>query len=406
MGLGDSAAFIDRQTDFDVVVVGGGIIGCWTAYKAGKRGLKTLLIDRDKIGGGASGGILGALMPHMPERWDGKKQFQFEALHDLPQEIKALESCVSLSCGYHQCGRVAPIMNDTKRGQMAGHTPNAEKHWLGVYDWQILDTSPIDDWPIASKAAHGVVYDTLSARVNPRKLLAALKQAILNDNNIMLQEGIGLLSYDDVKSCATLSDQSEVKFSHIVLAAGHDTFQFISPALSVPTRALGKPIKGQAAMLRADLDPTWPIMFDTGLYVIAHEGGHVAVGSTSEIEFDNPKNTDQQLETLIARAREFCPQLKDADVLERWAGLRPRAIGRDPLIDHMPEAENVIIATSGFKITFGVAHKMADVAIEHILGEHILGEHILGEKNTNVPESFRISAHLTKAKNQVRRAEI
>lgn len=392
MSLGDNAAFIDRQTEFDVLVVGGGIIGCWTAYKAGKRGLKTLLIDQDQIGAGASGGVLGALMPHMPERWDGKKQFQFEALHALPDEIKLLEDETSLSCGYYQCGRIAPIMNDTKRGQMAGHLPNIEKYWLGVYDWQILDKSPIDDWPIASKAEHGVVYDTLSARVNPRKLLAALKQAILNDDNITLQEGVGLLNYDEAKNTARLSDQSEIKFSHIVLAAGPNTFGFVAPSLSVPTLALGKPIKGQAAILKADLDPTWPIMFDTGLYAIAHKDGHVAVGSTSEIEFDDPLSTDHQLESLIERAREFCPRLKDAQVLERWAGLRPRAIGRDPLIDQMPDAANVIVATSGFKITFGVAHKMADVAIEHILEE----------KKTSVPESFRISAHLAKA----RRAEI
>lgn len=396
MSSGDNAAFIDRQTNFDVLVVGGGIIGCWTAYKAGKRGLKTLLIDHDKIGAGASGGVLGALMPHMPERWDGKKQFQFEALHVLPSEIKILEDETSLPCGYHQCGRVAPIMNDTKRGQMVGHLPNAEKYWLGSYDWQILDKSPVDDWPIASKAEHGVVYDTLSARVNPRKLLAALKQAILNNKNITLQEGVRLLGYDEAKGRATLSDQSDIKFSHIVLAAGPNTFGFVAPSLSVPTLALGKPIKGQAAVLKADLDPTWPIMFDAGLYVIAHSGGHVAIGSTSEIEFNDPLSTDHQLETLIERAREFCPQLKNADVLERWAGLRPRAIGRDPLIDHMPDAENVIVATSGFKITFGVAHKMADVAIEHIMGE----------KKTDVPSSFRISAHLAKAKKQARRAEI
>ncbi|WP_162652009.1 FAD-dependent oxidoreductase [Lentilitoribacter sp. Alg239-R112] len=396
MSSGDNVGFIDRQTEFDVLVVGGGIIGCWTAYKAGKRGLKTLLIDQDEVGAGGSGGVLGALMPHMPERWDGKKQFQFEALHALPEEIKLLEDETSLSCGYNRCGRVAPIMNDTKRGQMAGHLPNAEKHWLGVYEWKILNKSPIDNWPIASKAEHGVVYDTLSARVNPRRILAALKQAILQDSMITLRENIGLLKYDETVCRATLSDLSEIKFSHIVLAAGTNTFGFVAPSLSVPVLALGKPIKGQAAILKADLDPTWPIMFDMGLYVIVHKDGHVAIGSTSEIEFDDPMSTDQQLETLIKRAREFCPQLKDADVMERWAGLRPRAIGRDPLIDHMPKAKNVIVATSGFKITFGVAHKMADVAIEHILDE----------KRTEVPESFRIPAHLAKARKQARRAEI
>jgi glycine oxidase len=388
MGSGDNAVSIKRQTEYDLLVVGGGIIGCWTAYKAGKGGLKTLLIERDKIGAGASGGLLGALMPHMPERWDGKKQFQFEALHDLKTEIYDLEQETGISCGYLQCGRLAPLMNETKRGQMQGHSADVDTYWLGHYHWNIIDQSPVPDWPIPSKASHGFVLDTLSARINPRGVLKALKAAMLKDENISLCEGLGLVSFDGALNTATLTDQTDVGFSHIVLANGPQSFGFIAPQLSVKTAALGKPVKGQAAMMAADTDANWPIMFDAGLYVISHGSGQVAIGSTSEVEFDAPLSTDQKLEDLIARAREYCPILKDAIVTERWAGLRPRAIGRDPLIDCLPDNPNVIISTSGFKITFGVAHKMADVALEYIFKESTI----------KVPDSFRIPPHLAKAK--------
>lgn len=397
MPSGDNAAAINRQSvccpsaQYDLLIVGGGVIGCWTAYKAGKRGLKTLLIDTATIGAGASGGLLGALMPHMPERWDGKKQFQFEALDDLPNEIATLEQETGLSCGYNQCGRIAPIMNETKRGQMQGHGPDVEKFWLGKYHWNIIDKPFQNDWPRADRATCGLVHDTLSARINPRGLLAVLKKAILQDDNINLCEGLGLSSYQPSQGKAVLTDNSEVLYSHIVIAAGAETFKFIAPELDVATLALGKPIKGQAAMLSADIDPDWPILFDNGVYVISHGEGRVAIGSTSEIEFDDPLSTDKKLDDIIAKARELCPLIKDGAVTERWAGLRPRAIGRDPLIDILPEAKNVIVSTSGFKITFGVAHKMADVALEHILGK----------MSTNVPDSFKIAAHLAKA----RRAE-
>lgn len=388
MASGDNAAFIKRQSDYDLVVVGGGICGCWIAYKAGRAGLKTLLVEKDQIGAGASGGLLGALMPHMPERWDGKKQFQFEALHNLPTEIAELEAQTNISCGYRRTGRIAPIMNATKRGQMLGHTPDVEKYWLGEYNWQILDETPVANWPIAEKATHGVVHDTLTARVNPRGLLASLKQALIEDQNVTLFEGIGLERFDRERGVAALDDKSEIAFSHIVIAAGVETFDFIAPQLDVAIRALGKPIKGQAATISADIDPDWPILFDDGVYIISHGQGRVAIGSTSELEFDEPFSTDRQLDELIIKAGNLCPALRDAEVIERWAGLRPRAIGRDPLVDGMPDAENILIATSGFKITFGVAHKMADVVIEHVLGKRL----------TNVPESFSISAHLAKAK--------
>src|SRR5256712_577490 len=47
---------VDRLTEqtFDVLVVGGGICGLWTAYDAAQRGLSVALIDRDDFGSGAS----------------------------------------------------------------------------------------------------------------------------------------------------------------------------------------------------------------------------------------------------------------------------------------------------------------------------------------------------------------
>ncbi|MEP3196918.1 MAG: FAD-dependent oxidoreductase [Lentilitoribacter sp.] len=397
MAQADNPALANSQSQsvntqaYDVIVVGGGVIGAWTAYKAGKNGLKTLLIEAQKMSAGASGGLLGALMPHMPERWDGKKQFQFEALEDLPQEVALLESETGIDCGFNRCGRLAPIMNETKRGQMQGHGTNVDAFWHGRYQWQIIDQPFEKHWPVESKASCGLVYDTLSARINPRGLVNALRQAILKDENVAVIEGVGLKKYNADKKQAFLSNNETVSFSHIVLAAGPQTFDFIAPELNVASLALGKPIKGQAAMLSADIDPNWPIVFDNGIYVISHGAGRVAVGSTSELEFSNPFTTDEKIDDVIARAKALCPLIKDAPVIEKWAGLRPRAAGRDPLIDVMPDHQNVIVSTSGFKITFGVAHKMADVAIENILGK----------VETIVPDSFKIAAHLAKA----RRAE-
>ncbi|MGO8112906.1 D-amino-acid oxidase, partial [Rhizobium leguminosarum] len=74
-------------------------------------------------------------------------------------------------------------------------------------------------------------------------------------------------------------------------AAGHQSFpllQGLTPGLKQP---LGHPVKVQAPLLNADIDPALPTIFLDGLYFVAHEGGHVAIGSTSENRFDHPTST-------------------------------------------------------------------------------------------------------------------
>jgi glycine oxidase len=157
----------------------------------------------------------------------------------------------------------------------------------------------------------------------------------------------------------------------------------ISPPLP---RSLGQAVKGQAALLTADVDPALPVIFLNGLYVVAHEGGHVAVGSTSEDAFDDPTSTDGLLDDLIARARELVPVLRKAPVIERWAGLRPKAIDRDPKVGPHPDHPKVIALTGGFKVSFGLAHKLAEAALRPLNAEE-----------TRLPASFDPESHLSAA---------
>ncbi len=75
-----------------------------------------------------------------------------------------------------------------------------------------------------------------------------------------------------------------------------------------------------------------PVVFLNGLYIVPHEDGTVAIGSTSEEDFADAFSTDAKLDALMDAAREIVPALSTAEVIERWAGLRPKAIGRDPMV--------------------------------------------------------------------------
>ncbi|MDZ7822942.1 MAG: FAD-dependent oxidoreductase [Ahrensia sp.] len=123
----------------DIAVVGAGIVGLWTAYYAAQTGAQVLLLDKGKIGGGASDGILGALMPHQPIHWNDKKQFQLDGLMSLPGEIAQLEALTGIDCGYFRCGRIMPITNAEKRRQSLTWAKGGADVLAKAVEWNVIN---------------------------------------------------------------------------------------------------------------------------------------------------------------------------------------------------------------------------------------------------------------------------
>ncbi|MBW9055220.1 NAD(P)/FAD-dependent oxidoreductase [Rhizobium mesosinicum] len=387
MEKADSPAPAPGQSSIDLLIVGGGIMGLWAAVHAERRGLDTLLVDAGQLGSGASGGLLGALMPHMPDRWSEKKQFQFDALVSLEAEIAAIEDATGLSAGYRRSGRLIPLPKPHLRKIASGHSEDAELHWRAGerrFHWHVLDRPPGAGWIDAAAGESGFVHDTLAARVAPRLLIAALAAFLRKARHVRVLENTEVTELDPARGTAAI-EGGVIAFSRCILAAGYHSFSFLEKLTPGLKKPLGQAVKGQAALLAADIDPGLPTIFRDGLYVVAHEGGHVAVGSTSENSFADPFSTDEQLDALIEAAREMVPALRDAPVIERWAGLRPKAIDRDPMVGAHPENHNLIALTGGFKVSFGLAHRLAEAAIC-----------IASDANVEflLPESFAISSHI------------
>ena len=360
-------------------------MGLWAALHAGRRGLDVVLAEKRRIGQGASGGLLGALLPYMPDRWDMKKQLQLDALVSLEAEIRALETETGLSAGYRRSGRIIPLGKPHLRVIAEGHEQDALKAWRKdgrSFFWHVLNETPVSGWPEIE--AIGFVHDTLAARVSPRDLVAVLRSALRQMPNVTMAEQCGLVSLDPEKSNAEFDGGQRLAFAHIILANGWESFEFLGRIGPVLPKPIGQAVKGQSALLKADIDPTWPVLFEDGLYIVPHDNGTVAVGSTSENQFESPFTTDGQLDDLIEQARGLVPALREASVIERWAGLRPKASLRDPIVGPHPDFGNVIALTGGFKITFGLAHLLARMVVGYVFGEKPIG----------LPESFTWAQHL------------
>lgn len=375
------------QSSAALVIVGGGIMGLWAAVHAERQGIDTLLLDAGLLGHGASGGVLGALMPYMPDRWDNKKQFQLEALVALESDIAELVTETGLSAGYRRSGRLIPLPKPHLRKIALGHSRDAEANWREAgraFYWNVID-DPGTGWIDPASGESGFVHDTLAARVAPRGLIGVLSAFLRRARHVRILEGIVVERVDSQRGIA-VTQAGDIAFDHCILSAGHAAFPFLDSLTADLQKPLGQPVKGQAALLRADIDPDLPVLFRDGLYIVPHEGGHVAVGSTSENQFDTPLSTDAQLDTLLASVRTMVPVLAEAEVIERWAGLRPKAIDRDPMVGRHPDHPSLIALTGGFKITFGLAHRLAAIAVGEISGPPVFA--------AEMPDSFTLASHI------------
>ncbi|UXT57965.1 FAD-binding oxidoreductase [Agrobacterium fabrum] len=395
MAKADNPAFEQGQSprmrlpdSVPLLIVGGGIMGLWAAVKAERLGIGTLLVEAGRLGGGASGGLLGALMPHMPDRWSDKKQFQFDALVALEAEIAGLEAETGLSGGYRRCGRIIPLPKPHLRGIAERHERDAAENWRSGerrFQWHVGERPSVAGWVDDAAGEAGFVFDTLAARVSPRALIALLSAFLRKARHVQVAEGCRVVSLDADAGRAALSSGDEISFGHVVVANGHESFPLIRDALGLEAGvALGQAVKGQAALLDAAADPAMPVVFLNGLYIVPHEDGTVAIGSTSEDCFSEPFSTDEKLEKLLVDACAVVPSLAGAPVLERWAGLRPKAVGRDPMVGAVAGAAKLVALSGGFKVSFGLAHFLADAALETVCGHTPV-----------IPSSFRLQEHVS-----------
>ncbi|MBW3097003.1 NAD(P)/FAD-dependent oxidoreductase [Pseudohoeflea coraliihabitans] len=383
------------QLTADLIILGGGVAGCWVALKALDAGLSVTMVERDAIGAGASGGFLGALMPHMPERWDDKKAFQFAALAALSEETDSLSARTGKGTGYARTGRLVPLATPRQREAARARSQAAETSWGWAFSYRIRDAEDHAGWLDPAAAPEGLAFDDLSARLMPSRLLSALAAALAAHPRFSLVRAEGLRIAQSAQATVELADGTHLSASHLVCANGIDAFPLAARVLGLPLGAMGGGVKGQAALLRPTALPasacTLPLLYRDGIYVIAHADGTLAVGSTSETAFAHPDRTDEKLELVLASAAELCPPLRGAEILARWAGVRPRPAGRDPMLGPLPGTERLLMCAGGYKITFGIAHRMADAVLAAI-----------GVADgPDIPSSFLPVAHYEKARSRL-----
>jgi glycine/D-amino acid oxidase-like deaminating enzyme len=328
------------------------------AYGCALKGARVRVVDPGGPGAGASGGIVGALAPHVPELWNDKKEFQFQSLAMGEAFWAEVAARGGREPGYARSGRIQPIADDKALALAQDRADGAKTYWHGRFAWEIVEAGALASW--APPSPTGLyVRDGLTARMSPRTAIPALAAAVTALGGEIVTEA---------------DDEGQV-----VWATGAAGLSDLSAHFG---KSVGVGVKGQSALFACDAADK-PQIFAGGVHVVPHANGTVAVGSTTEREFDRPDSCDALLEPVIAAARAACPALAEAPVIERWAGLRPRARTRAPMLGPWPGRAGHYIANGGFKIGFGVAPMVGRTMAALVL-----------DGEDRIPDGFRVEASL------------
>ena len=341
----------------DLTVRGAGIFGLSIAWEAVRRGAVVRVIDPNGPAAGSSGGIVGALAPHVPENWNPKKAFQLDSLLMAEAFWLQVAEASGGDPGYRRTGRLQPLADAHALDLATARAQTARLHWQDHALWEVIPAKGVP-WEPQSPTGY-LVRDTLTALIHPRRACDALVCA---------------LSAKGVEVQAEGNDAGAV-----IWATGADGLREMSARHS---RSVGAGVKGQAALLAHDAAGE-PQLFAGGVHIVPHLDGTVAVGSTSERDFDSPSDTDVQLDAVIDAARAAVPALKGARVIDRWAGVRPRSRSRAPMLGPDPHRPGHFVANGGFKIGFGMAPRVARVMADLVL-----------EGQDGIPEGFRVEDNL------------
>lgn len=358
----------------DVLIIGGGIVGCACAYEIAKRGASVTLLEYGKTGMQATNAAAGMLAPltetHAP---DAMMRFGMLALQHYPRVVAELEAAAGFDVEYRQQGilKVAFTQDDAdalRRRFAWQREMGVALDWLESADLRVLE-------PRLTERAIAGVFSPLEATVSNQLLALALERAAMQNGASIVQRAPVTAARRSRGRVTEVTAGGETYTAEtIVLAAGARSGQ-IGRKLGVALPVA--PVRGQMIALGGMSAPIHRVVWGPDGYLVPRVNGHVFAGATVEDVGFRRRTTRDGVRAMRAMASALVPQLASAQVRFEWAGLRPGTPDGAPIIG--PVFDTNVVAATG--------HYRNGILLGPLTGT-VVAEGVVESDWTAVPEAF------------------
>lgn len=347
----------------DVVVIGGGIIGCSIAWKLAQAGMKVTVLDRSAPGTEASSAAAGMLAP-ASELGESRV---FADLCAASRSIYArfvaeVEEASGHTPGYRTDGTLLVALDHEQEEELAAL--HRKQSALG------FDLSPLSAAEVHNEEAElspGIragLFIPGDHWVDNERLMRALVVAGRHAG-VRFEPNHPVHKFhtqgDNIKSVAA-GNHACYTARTFVLAAGCWSGQLAGELrLQAPTI----PCRGQ--MMEFEASRELPFVVRSGLqYLVPRPERRVLVGTTAEYAGFEKAVSAKGLHSILDGAMKFAPQLSGFRFLRAWSGLRPDTPDHLPILGY-GEFNNLVFATGHFRNGILLAPVTAEIAVDLIL---------------------------------------
>lgn len=327
---------LPRSIEADVVIIGGGLTGLWTAYYLAKAepSLRIVVLEKEIAGFGASGrngGWCSALFPASTaklERMHGRESALAlrRAMIDTVDEVGRVARLEHIECDFVQGGTVSIARNGVHLA--AARAEVAEAQGYGVD--QITLVRP----PEGALGAVSAAFDPSCARLHPAKLVRGLAR-VVEHLGVTIYEGTEVLDWSPRR---VTTSHGDVRAATVVVALeGYGatlpkTHRSVLPlySLMIATEPLTDALWHEIGLDHGQTFADFRHLLIYGQrtadnrFAFGGRGARYHWGSAIRASYDHVPAVSEHLRKALV---EIFPAAADASVTHTWGG--PLGVSRD-----------------------------------------------------------------------------
>lgn len=315
------------RTSADLIIIGGGIIGLATAFRAAMAGATVVVLDRAAIGSGATHVAAGMLSPAL-EAEDAEPcliDFARQSVRRYPSFVAEVEAASGLSAGLRSEGGLWLALD--RDDELLLERMHAIQERAGVATELLTADAAKSLEPNASVRTIAGLLSHDEMQADPRRLAQALADAVQRTRGTIVEHaaGIRITTNGDRVTGATWVDGAAAAPLVLIAAGCHTNDVLPVECTPLPLR----PVKGQTVRLRGS-PVIGRVVRTPRVYLVPRSDGEIVVGATVEEQGFDRRPTVWAVHDLLAEARRAVPAVDELEISELTVGFRPT------LRDHLP----------------------------------------------------------------------